>query len=247
MTSMSLAALLWLGLHLIVAGPLRSSLVDELGENAFQGVFSLLSFAGLVWFVVAYRNAPWVPLWQTPPALGWLAIVLIFLGFVLVVVGVGPMNATDTNAPRVIDSRLPVYGVTRVTRHPRLCGISLWAIAHMLANGHLAAFLMFGSLLVTALNGMVSIDRKRRHRLAAVWDEFEAQTSRLPFDVILTGRTRFELAEFHFWQVPSRSRFSRGFFGCMGSLGRRRSMSCSGEQRPGLGTPMERAQRPPGR
>jgi uncharacterized membrane protein len=219
MTSMSLAALFWLGLHLIVAGPLRSSLVDKLGENAFRGAFSLLSFAGLVWFVVAYRNAPWVFLWQTPPALGWLAIAFVFLGFVLVVVGIGSTNATDTNAPRVIDSRLPVYGVTRVTRHPRLCGISLWAIAHMLVNGHLAAFLMFGSLLVTALYGMVSIDRKRRRMLAEVWDEFEAQTSRLPFAAILTGRTRFELAEFHLWQIALAVALFSGVFWLHGIIG----------------------------
>jgi uncharacterized membrane protein len=201
MISMSLAAAFWLGLHLIVAGPLRLLLVDKLGERAFLGIFSLLSVVGLGWFIVAYRMAPFVPLWPTTPAFGWLALVLVFLGFLLTVLGIGPMNATETNVPSMIDSRLPVHGITRVTRHPRLCGISLWAIAHLLVNGHLAAFLMFGSLLVTALNGMASIDRKRRRTLGPVWDEFEAQTSRLPFAAILTGRTRFELAEFHVWQV----------------------------------------------
>ena len=201
MTSMSLAAMFWLGLHLIVAGPLRLPLVDKLGERTFRGIFSLLSVAGLVWFIVAYRMAPWVPLWPTTAALGWLAFVLVFLGFLLTVVGIGPMNPTETNAPRMIASKLPVYGITRITRHPRLCGVSLWAIAHLLVNGHLAALLMFGALLVTALNGMVSIDRKRRRTFAALWDEFEAQTSRLPFAAILSGRTRFALAEFHVWQV----------------------------------------------
>jgi uncharacterized membrane protein len=132
MTSMSLAAAFWLGLHLIVAGPLRSLLVDKLGERYFFGIFSLLSIAGLVWFVAAYRMAPFVPLWPSIPALGWFAFVLVFLGFLLVVVGIGPMNPTDTRAPRTIDSKLPVYGITRVTRHPRLCGVSLWAVAHML-------------------------------------------------------------------------------------------------------------------
>ena len=201
MTSMSLAAVFWLGLHFIVAGPLRLPLVDKLGERHFFGIFSLLSIAGLVWFVVAYRMAPFVPLWPTIPALGWFAFVLVFLGFLLAVVGIGPMNPTDTHAPRMIDSKLPVYGITRVTRHPRLCGVSLWAIAHLLVNGHLAALLMFGALLVTAVNGMVSIDRKRRRALGALWDEFEKQTSRLPFAAILTGRTRCELGEFHVWQV----------------------------------------------
>jgi uncharacterized membrane protein len=46
MTSMSLAAVFWLGLHFIVAGPLRSTLVDKLGERYFFGIFSLLSVAG---------------------------------------------------------------------------------------------------------------------------------------------------------------------------------------------------------
>src|SRR6516225_8441302 len=99
MTSMSLAAMFWLGLHFMVAGPLRPALVDKLGERYFFGIFSLLSMAGLVWFVVAYRMAPFVPLWPTIPALGWLAFVLVFLGFLLAALGSGPMNPTDTRAP----------------------------------------------------------------------------------------------------------------------------------------------------
>jgi uncharacterized membrane protein len=219
MTSMSLAAVFWLGLHFIVAGPLRLPLVEKLGERPFRGIFSLLSIAGLGWFIVAYRVAPWVPLWPTTPALGWLAFVLVFLGFLLTVVGVGPMNPTDTHAPRMIDGKLAVYGITRVTRHPRLCGVSLWAIAHLLVNGQLAAFFMFGALLVTAVNGMVSIDRKRRRTLGALWDEFESQTSRLPFAAILAGRTGFELAEFRVWQVALAVALYSGVFWLHGIVG----------------------------
>jgi len=68
---------------------------------------------------------------------------------------------------------------------------------------------MFGALLVTALNGMVFIDRKRRRMLGALWDEFEAQTSSLPFAAILTGRTRFELAG----SMSGRSRSLRAVLG----------------------------------
>jgi uncharacterized membrane protein len=219
MTSMSLAAVFWLALHLIVAGPLRSPLVEKLGEAPFRVVFSLLSLAGLVWFVVAYRMAPYDPLWPTTPAMGWLAVVLVFLGFLLTVVGSGPVNATDTHAPRMIDSKLPIRGITRVTRHPRLCGVSLWAIAHLLVNGQLAAVLMFGALLVSAVNGMVSIDRKRRRALGALWDEFEKHTSRLPFAAILAGRTRFELAEFRVWQVALAVALFAGVFWLHGIIG----------------------------
>jgi uncharacterized membrane protein len=219
MTSLSLAAVFWLALQFIVAGPLRSTLVDRLGKRYFFGIFSLLSIGGLVWFVVAYRVAPFVPLWPTIPALGWLVFVLVFLGFLLVLLGSGPMNPTDTRGPRMTDSKLPVYGITRVTRHPRLCGVSLWAIAHLLVNGQLAALLMFGSLLVTTVNGMVSIDRKRRRALGALWDEFEKQTSRLPFAAIVTGHTRFELGELRIWQVTLAVALFAGVFWLHGVVG----------------------------
>jgi len=56
-------------------------------------------------------------------------------------------------------------------------------------------------VLATVVNGMGSIDRKRSHALGGLWDEFAAQTSRLPFAAILAGRTRFEISEFRAWQI----------------------------------------------
>jgi len=219
MTSISLAAAFWLGLHLIVAGPLRWRLVAMLGEKAFFVIFSLLSIVGLVWFVFAYRAALWYPLWPTIPALAYLAFVLVFLAFLLLVLGSGPTNPTATRPSRMIDNKLPVYGITRVTRHPRLCGISLWGIAHLLVNGNVPAVIMFGALLVTAVNGMVSIDRKRRKALGPLWDEFAAQTSRLPFAAILAGRTRFELSEFRAWQIALAVALFAGVFWLHGIVG----------------------------
>src|SRR5262249_57714180 len=113
MTSMWLAAVFWLGLHFVVAGPLRSPLVAKLGELYFFGVFSLLSIAGLAWFVVAYRMAPFVPLWPTIPALGWLVFVFVFLGFLLTVVGTWPMNPSDTPPPPSFTIHLPIYRIHR--------------------------------------------------------------------------------------------------------------------------------------
>lgn len=219
MASISLAAAFWLGLHLIVAGPLRVRLVGMLGEGPFRGIFSLLSVLGIVWFVFAFRAAPWTPLWPTIPALGYLAIALVFLAFLLVVLGSSPTNPTATKAYRMTDNKLPVYGITRVTRHPRLCGVSLWGVAHMLVNGNLAALIMFGAVLVTVVNGMVSIDRKRRHALGGLWDEFAAQTSRVPFAAILAGRTRFEISEFRAWPIALAIVLFAGVFWLHGIVG----------------------------
>jgi hypothetical protein len=57
MALMWLVAGYWLALHLLIAGPLRTSIVGKMGENAFQGLFSLLSVAGIVGYIFAARAA----------------------------------------------------------------------------------------------------------------------------------------------------------------------------------------------
>jgi uncharacterized membrane protein len=94
----------------------------------------------------------------------------------------------------------PPEGIVRVTRHPFLIGVGLWAAVHLIANGDLASFIFFGSLAVTALAGTVSIDAKRRRALGAAWQSFAAQTSIVPFGAIAAGRTRLKLDEIAAWQ-----------------------------------------------
>ncbi|WP_134678976.1 NnrU family protein [Paracoccus ravus] len=51
---------------------------------------------------------------------------------------------------------------TRITsriRHPQLTGFSLWALAHLLPNGDLPSFILFGGLFVWALVEMAAINR----------------------------------------------------------------------------------------
>jgi uncharacterized membrane protein len=92
-------------------------------------------------------------------------------------------------------------------------------IAHLLINGNLAALIMFGAVLVTAVNGMASIDRKRRHALGGLWDEFAAQTSRLPFAAILARRARFEISDFRAWQIALTVVLFTGVFWLHGIIG----------------------------
>jgi protein-S-isoprenylcysteine O-methyltransferase Ste14 len=42
-------------------------------------------------------------------------------------------------------------GIVRVTRHPFLIGVGLWAVVHLVANGDVASFIFFGAFAVTAL------------------------------------------------------------------------------------------------
>ena len=49
--------------------------------------------------------------------------------------------------------------VTRYVRHPQLTAVVLWAVAHLLVNGDVASFVLFGGLLAWALVEMALINR----------------------------------------------------------------------------------------
>ena len=52
--------------------------------------------------------------------------------------------------------RAPIIGRMR---HPQLTGFALWALAHLVVNGDLASFILFGGLLTWALAEIVIINR----------------------------------------------------------------------------------------
>jgi uncharacterized membrane protein len=127
-----------------------------------------------------------------------VAIMLMLPAFLLAVTGLTTSNPTIVGEEGRVAR--PPEGIVRVTRHPFLIGVGLWAVVHLIANGDLASFIFFGSLAVTALAGTVSIDAKRRRALGPAWLSFAAQTSIVPFAAIAAGRTRFKPNEIAAWQ-----------------------------------------------
>jgi uncharacterized membrane protein len=189
------AALFWLILHFAAAGALRRMLVGVMGEKFFRAAFALASIFGLVWLVREFNAAPQIELWQTFPGARALAAVVMAPAFLLLALAAGPKNPTSVPAAIKAPGKFPLHGVFRITRHPMLWAFSLWAAAHLLVNADAAALLFFGVILLTSLNGMVSIDAKREHAFPESWRSFAAQTSILPFGAILAGRTPLVLAE----------------------------------------------------
>ena len=201
MTVLAVAAAVWIGIHLLVAGRFRPAIAGPLGEAAFRGVFSTLSVASLAFLIWSWSRAPFVELWPAVGGLRHLAMAIMPFAFLFVVTALTTRNPTLAGPDMVMKGELPAAGVVRVTRHPMLWGFALWSAAHILANGDLAALLFFGAVLVVALNGMVSIDAKRAHAFGAAWDRFAAATSRVPFAAIAGGRNRFVLAEIGLWRI----------------------------------------------
>ncbi len=196
MTVLTIAAAAWILLHVLVAGTFRPVLVARLGEHPFRGLFSLLSAVSLGFLIWAYRGTPYQPLWDFGIGALHLAKLLVFIACFLLVGSLTPRNPNLAGADLVLKDQLPAEGLIRITRHPMLWAFTFWSIAHLLANGHLAALLLFGAILVTALNGMYSIDRKQHRRHGAAWDAFVAKTSLVPFLAIIQGRNQFVFREY---------------------------------------------------
>lgn len=196
MTQLILAALFFLGLHFGVAGTsLRLRLIGKLGAKSYHASFGILSLLGLFWLLRAYRAAAYVETWGQ---LAWfkpVAAALMLLAFLLVVIG---LLSRDAILP---EGGEPALGLQRITRHPVLCGLALWAATHLLANGDLAASVLFGSLLGLVVGGGRSVAAKRRDKLGVNWQAYAAVTSVIPFQAILQGRNRLAWREFKVWHV----------------------------------------------
>lgn len=203
MLQLVLAAAFFLGIHFVISGSrLRDVCVEKLGEKNFRAGFSVLSLLGIGWLAHAYRAAPYVDTWGQ---LGWFkpfAAVLVLLAFVLVVLGVTTRNPTVVGGEKALYDEDPARGVLRITRHPFLWGVALWALAHVIVNGDVASLVLFGSLLLLALGGTISIDDKRLRLYGEAWEKFLLSTSNLPFGAIREGRNRFVFAEIG-WRWPA--------------------------------------------
>jgi len=197
--SLLLAAIFFAGIHLGVAGTtLRDRAIAALGQSGYRVAFSIATVVGLAWLVMAYNRAPYVVTWGM---LEWwkpFAIILMLPASLLVVIGLTTPNPTAVAQ----ENRLaqPPQGIVRVTRHPFLTGVGLWALVHLIGNGDVASLVFFAVWAVVALAGTVSIDRKRRRLLDGAWEPFAAQTSIVPFAAIVAGRNRFSPGEIGVWR-----------------------------------------------
>ena len=199
MAMLILASLIWLGLHIGVAGTgLRGMIAGRIGDQGFRGLFSVGSIAAIIFLVVSFNHAPRSSLWLAPEWLRWILAALMLPAAYLLLASFTTVSLKPEDAGT---RRGTARGVLRVTRHPMLWSFALWATVHILGNGELAATLFFGTFALTALAGMPSLDAKVARRNPTVWRQFSAETSLLPFGAILSGRNRLVWAELG-WLVP---------------------------------------------
>lgn len=197
MTMLIAATVAFLVTHFVTSTPLRPVLANAMGEWPYRGAYSIVAFVTLGWMIWAYAGTPrgellWTPLTTLPYVVMPLAFVLIACGYF--------RNPTMVGADKLLKSEHPARGMIRITRHPIMWGVMLWAAAHIAARGDLTALVFFGAFFILALAGTLSLDSRKRAN--PDWPRFAAVTSHIPFVAIAQGRNRIDWREIG-WLRPA--------------------------------------------
>jgi uncharacterized membrane protein len=140
---------IFLGVHSvrIFADDWRTAQVAKVGPKVWKGSYALLSLIGFVLIVYGYglaRQSSAV-LYSTPAWTRYLAALLTLAAFILITAAYVPGTR--------IKARL---------RHPMVAGVTVWAFAHLLANGTPADVILFGSFLIWAIFNYAAAVRRDR-------------------------------------------------------------------------------------
>jgi uncharacterized membrane protein len=191
-----LAALVFVGGHFVLSSaPVRGALIARLGRVPFTGLYAVFAAAAMSWLIVAYGSAPFTELWGDPGWARYLVLLVMPFAAILVVSGVLTPNPTGLLGDRARARDDPAPGIFKITRHPVMSAIALWAAAHLIANGDGASLIFFGALLVLALGGVAHMEARLRAKGDPGWERVVAATSVIPFAAALEGRARISLAE----------------------------------------------------
>lgn len=140
---LAIGLVVFIGMHVFSSlRAQRERLIARIGAGPYKGLYTAVSLAGLALIVIGMGKAETVSLW-TPPDWGRAAAFWITpLAFISLVAAYVPGN------------------FKRLTAHPMLWGVTLWALAHLLANGDLAGLLLFGGFGFYSLYAMRSQNRR---------------------------------------------------------------------------------------
>ncbi len=153
---------LFFGPHLFTAFRSRApdrDIAKSMG-GPYRGLYSLVSLVGFAAMIWGFSQMPRTPMLYTPPdwarhvALGFMFPALILLA----------------------SAYLPTGRIKKITRHPMLAAVKLWALVHLLANGELRSVMLFGAFLAYGVIARIALKRRGDNgpatlaKNAALWD-----------------------------------------------------------------------------
>ncbi len=138
MTYLLLGLFLWIGAHLFKR--ILPSQRNAMGKAARPAV-AILVVLGIILMVIGYGAVDPIHVYELPHWAWYVNNLLMLIALFFMDIG-------------------RVKGVVRTKiRHPMLCAVVLWAVAHLMVNGDQKSLVLFGALGVWALLEMVVINR----------------------------------------------------------------------------------------
>ena len=124
--------LLWCAVHFVptLAIGIKQSVIERLGPMFYKIMFSFLVFASLGLMIVGWNIVDPIKVYD-PPEWG------VHANNALMLISIFLLVSADRKSM-----------ARRVLRHPMLTGVSIWGIAHLLANGDQRSVIVFGAMTV---------------------------------------------------------------------------------------------------
>ena len=169
----------FVGTHFAMSHPLRAPMVKALGAGGFQGAYTVVSFATLAWVYFAFIAAPPADLPGSGDA-GWIAATIITLPAMILLAGSLVGNPALPTPMAEAQARAEPKGVMRVTRHPMMWGIGLWALSHIILFWSIRTLVTALAMGILALVGAKLQDAKKEALMGESWAEWERRTSYWP-------------------------------------------------------------------
>ena len=142
MTLLILGLILWSAVHFW-----KRLAPDNRAQMGDKGriIVAVGAVLGIVLMVIGYRAAEGAVFWGRSPAMtGINNLLMIFAVYLYAASGAKTR-------------------ITRKIRHPQLTAVKVWAIAHLLVNGDVPSFVLFGGLLAWAVVEVIMINRANRN------------------------------------------------------------------------------------
>lgn len=135
---LSFGVVLWWAAHFFKrVAPARRAALGDRG----RGIVALFLLVSAIMMILGYRAADGAFFWGRSPALTGVNNLLMLVSIYLF--------AADGMKTRI----------TRYVRHPQLTAFSIWCVAHLLVNGDMPSFILFGGLLGWALVSIAVLNR----------------------------------------------------------------------------------------
>lgn len=169
------------GGHLLMSHPLRAPMVRILGQKGFVAAYALVSLAAIFWMAQAFKAVPpSAPLWPGFDDVSWAIASGLTLVAMVLLAGSFAGNPALPAPGAEAAARAEPRGVFKVTRHPMMWAIGLWAIAHLIAAPTSRTLVVAGAVGFLALAGAALQDGRKARAMGPAWAQWASRTSFWP-------------------------------------------------------------------